>query len=83
MVFTDTKASDKLTTLLTNPRLAKDIAKLSPVYQTSSLEACGNTLSPKIYSILIPRNAMQVNTIICVTVTCLHVLHCLSFAGCS
>ncbi len=39
MLYTDTKASEKLSPLLTNPRVCKDVAKLSPMYQTSSLEA--------------------------------------------
>lgn len=38
-VFTDSKASEKLTDLLTNAYLCKDITRLSPVHQTSSLEA--------------------------------------------
>ena len=38
-IYTDTKASEKLSPLLTNPRVCKDVAKLSPMYQTSSLEA--------------------------------------------
>ena len=36
---TDTKSSEKLTTLLTNNFLCKDLLRLSPHYQTSSLEA--------------------------------------------
>ena len=36
---TDSKASEKLSVLLKNPKLSKDIAKLSPAYQTSSLES--------------------------------------------
>ena len=36
---TDSKASEKLSALLTKAKLSKDIAKLSPVYQTSSLES--------------------------------------------
>ena len=36
---TDTKASEKLSALLTNAKLRKDIVKLSPIYQTSYLEA--------------------------------------------
>ena len=37
--ITDSKASEKLSALLTNAKLSKDIARLSPVYQTSSLES--------------------------------------------
>ena len=36
---TDSKASEKLSALLMNAKLKKDIAKLSPTYQTSSLES--------------------------------------------
>ena len=36
---TDTKSSEKLTTLVTNNLLCKDLTRLSPYYQTSSLEA--------------------------------------------
>ena len=35
----DSKASEKLSGLLTNSHLCKDITRLSPVHQTSSLEA--------------------------------------------
>lgn len=38
-VLLDSKASEKLSALLTNSQLCKDICRLSPVYQTSSLEA--------------------------------------------
>lgn len=34
----DTKASEKLSELLSNKRLLTDISRLSPHYQTSSLE---------------------------------------------
>ena len=40
----DTKASTKISCLLTNPRLLKDIARLSPKYQTSSLESFHSVL---------------------------------------
>ena len=36
---TDTKSSEKLTAILTNTILCKDIVRLSPLHQTSSLEA--------------------------------------------
>ena len=39
ITFTDSKASEKLSDLLTNSYLCKDITRLSPVHQTSSLEA--------------------------------------------
>lgn len=37
--FIDSKPSEKLSSLLTNTQLCKDVRRLSPVYQTSSLEA--------------------------------------------
>ena len=37
--LSDTKASEKLTALLTNPAFLKDLTHLSPLYQTCSLEA--------------------------------------------
>ena len=36
---TDTKASEKLSGLLTNTTLCKDIMRLSPIHQTSALES--------------------------------------------
>ena len=39
LLFSDSKASEKLPSLLTNSYLCKDICRLSPSYQTSSLEA--------------------------------------------
>ena len=39
LYITDTKASEHLNTLITNTKLCNDIGKLSPKYQTSSLEA--------------------------------------------
>ena len=39
MPFIDSKPSEKLSTLLTNTELCKAVRRLSPVYQTSSLEA--------------------------------------------
>ena len=38
-IVTDSKASEKLSALSTNAKLSKHIAKLSLVYQTSSLES--------------------------------------------
>ena len=35
----DSKASEKLSSLISNNLLCKDITRLSPLYQTSSLEA--------------------------------------------
>jgi solute carrier family 8 (sodium/calcium exchanger) len=35
----DTKASEKITALITKPAFCSDMVKLSPVYQTSRLEA--------------------------------------------
>ena len=37
--YADTKSSEKLTPLLTNASLIKDIGRLCPSYQTSSLES--------------------------------------------
>lgn len=39
MNLLDSKASEKLSPLLTNNQLCKDVTRLSPLYQTSSLEA--------------------------------------------
>lgn len=39
IIHADTKSSEKLTTLLTNASLTKDIGRLCPSYQTSSLES--------------------------------------------
>ena len=36
--YLDTKASEKLSELLTNTTLCNDIMRLSPLYQTSTLE---------------------------------------------
>ena len=38
-LYADTKSSEKLTPLLTNVNLTKDIARLCPSHQTSSLES--------------------------------------------
>ena len=38
-VVIDTKASEKLTSLLSNTYLLKDLTRLSPSYKTSSLES--------------------------------------------
>ena len=40
----DTKASEKLTTLLNNPTHLKDMTRLSSAYQTSSLESFHNVV---------------------------------------
>ena len=39
MQLADTKASEKLTPLLSNTQLCNDIGRLSPLHQTSSLES--------------------------------------------
>ena len=36
---TDTKASEKISALITNKAFCSDVAKLSPLHQTSCLEA--------------------------------------------
>ena len=38
-VIIDSKASEEISALILNSKLKKDIAKVSPIYQTSSLEA--------------------------------------------
>ena len=38
-LFADTKASEKLSALLIDTRLLNDLVRLSPSYQTSSLES--------------------------------------------
>ena len=42
--FSDTKASDKLTSLIQNSNHLKDITQLSSAYQTSSLESFHNVV---------------------------------------
>ena len=46
-LYTDTKASENLTAVLTNTRLLKDISRLSCLYQTSSLESVLLHFAPK------------------------------------
>ena len=43
-LYTDTKDSEKLTAVLTNTRLLKDISRLSCLYQMSSLAMCITSL---------------------------------------
>ena len=43
-LFTDTEASEKLSALINNPSLCKDIVQLSPIYQTSFLESFHNVI---------------------------------------
>ena len=58
-VIIDSKAGEKISALILNSKLKKDIAKLSPIYQTSSLEAFHSVII-QIYCIFIPGNAVQV-----------------------
>ena len=62
-VLTDSKASEKLSALLTKVKLSKDIAKLSPVYKTSleSFHSVVIHFGTQINSIFISGNAVQVN----------------------
>ena len=56
----DSKASEKLSALMTNPQLCKDIMRLSSLYQTSSLESFHSVIihfAPK--SAAFSYNAMQ------------------------
>ena len=51
--LSDTKASEKFSKLVLNTRLCKDISKLSPICQTSSLEAFHNLIiqfAPKCFA---------------------------------
>ena len=43
-IFADTKTSEKLSTLLTSNHLCNDMIKLSPKYQTSSVESFHNVI---------------------------------------
>ncbi len=42
--FSDTKASDKISSIIQNKRFCGDVKKLSPQYQTSSCEAFHNVM---------------------------------------
>ena len=67
-LYADTKPSEKLTPLLTNANLTKDIGRLCPSYQTSSLESYHsvvNHFAPK--STAFPYLGME-----CRCITCLH-----------
>ena len=44
LIHLDTKASERVTSLITNSALCKDICRLSPNYQTSSLESFHNII---------------------------------------
>ena len=44
LIHLDTKASERVTSLITNSALCKDICRLSPNYQTSSLESFHNVI---------------------------------------
>ena len=59
-VFTDSKANEKLSDLLTNSNLCKDITRLSPVHQTSSLEAFHsvNPFCSQVCSLFFPWNEL-------------------------
>ena len=44
VLITDTKASEKITSLITNPQHCNDVSRLSAKYQTSSLESFHNVV---------------------------------------
>ena len=65
-VVIDTKASEKLTSLLNNTYLLKDLTRLSPSYQTSSLESFHSVVihyAPK--SIAFSYTGMQSRCVYC------------------
>ena len=74
----DSKASEKLSTLLTNSHLCKDICRLSPVYQTSSLEAFHSVIlhfAPKYVPFSYHgMNCRYVGTKAPITINCVHVV---------
>ena len=60
--YIDTKASEKLSSIIQNRRFCGDMKKLSPLYQTSACEAfqCGDQLCTKVYCLHIQWNAFKV-----------------------
>ena len=74
----DSKASEKLSTLLTNSHLCKDICRLSPVYQTSSLEAFHSVIlhfAPKYVPFSYHgMNCRYVGTKAPFTINCVHIV---------
>ena len=64
IMFIGTKASEKLSELITNTNVCKDIVKLSLVYQTSILETFHCVVihfSPKYVPLSYFKNAMQIH----------------------
>ena len=63
-LFADTKASEKLSALLTDNRLPNDLVRLLPPYQISTMESisqCNDSLCTIINSIFVCWNEVQVN----------------------
>ena len=90
-VIMHSKAREKISALILNSKLKKDIAKLSPIYQTSSLEAFHSVII-QIYCIFILGNAVQVikhtfkhmhTPFLIYTNTSLHSLHSCIWTTCN
>ena len=63
-IYIDTKASEKTSALISRKAFCSDVTKLSPIHQTSCLEAyqCCDTLRSQIYCIYILGNVGKVRT---------------------
>ena len=73
ILFIDTSVSEKLTAILTNAQLLKDITRLSPLYQTSTLESFHNVIihyAPKSVGLSYEGMQCRYNDLLC-TCTCI------------